>query len=302
MSFKIRNSIVLGSIWFIITVAGLGYWVWWQPRQLKVTQAKIAEISKKLDDLPALTDEVQRLTIQYQDVKRRYDSRSKEVPQLDVSSQTYGYLSKALDEIGFIKFDMKFIGADEHNVVWGFNAYKLDAGEAQFDELYKFIYFIENGRKLYKIAGVRFIQSEVIDNTTKETKQSILFDMEIHAYFVRNIPELGTSLAAKSLTSLPSPFDPFKPLVYRTVATDAPAGEVNAERAELKAVLPGKAFVFMDNELVVLHQGDKVWRGYVSKIDPATSSVEFTLDEGGVLRTLEKKIQFDRKLRPKGSL
>ncbi len=299
MSFKIRNSIVLGVVWFIITAAGLGYWLWWQPRQLKATRAKIVEISKKLDDLPALTDEVQRLTVSYQDVKRRYDSRSKEVPQLDVSSQTYAYLSKALDEIGFIKFDMKFIGTDERNV-WGFNGYKLDAGDAQFDELYKFIYFIENGRRLYKIASVRFALNEVVDNATKETRQSILFEMELHAYFVRNIPELGASLAAKSLTSLPNPFDPFKPLIYTTLASDAPAGEIDAEKTELKAVLPGKAFIFMDNELVVLHIGDKVWRGYVSKIDPANSSVEFTLDKGGVVSTVEKKIQFDRKMKPKG--
>ena len=300
MSFKIRNSIVLAALWFLITAAGLGYWMWWQPRHLKVTQTKITAISKQLDDLPALTDEVQKLTVQYQDVKRRYDSRSKEVPQSDASTQTYAYLSTALDEIGFMKFDMRFIGTEKRNV-WGYNAYKLEAGEAQFNELYKLMYFIENGARLYKIANVRFTQNEVIDNATKETKQSILFEMEIHAYFVGDIPELGTSLAAKSLTSLPSPFDPFKPLIYLNLATDSPPGEINAEKAELKAVLPGKAFVFMDNELVVLHLGDKVWRGYVSKIDPANSSVEFTLDEGGVLRTLEKKIQFDRKLRPRGT-
>jgi len=74
----------------------------------------------------------QRLTVQFQDIKRRYDSRSKEIPQFDVSSQTYGYMSQGIDEAGFLKFDMKFIGTNEKSS-WGYNAYNLYNGEAQFE-------------------------------------------------------------------------------------------------------------------------------------------------------------------------
>ena len=63
----------------------------------------------------------------------------------------------------------------------------------------------------------------------------------------------------------------------------------------VKAVLPGKAFVLSNNTLIVLHLGDKVWRGYVTQVSPAESSVEFTLDEGGVIRKLTKKILFENK-------
>ena len=64
---------------------------------------------------------------------------------------------------------------------------------------------------------------------------------------------------------------------------------------ELKAVIPGKAFVMYDGDLMVLQLGDKVWRGYVSKINPADGQVEFTLDEGGVIRKSTKKILFEKK-------
>jgi len=43
--------------------------------------------------------------------------------------------------------------------------------------------------------------------------------------------------------------------------------------------------------------GDKVWRGYLSAIAPSQSSVEFTVNEGGVVRKIVKKIQFDRRRR-----
>ncbi len=295
MSFKIRNTIALGIVWLIITLGGLGYWGFWQPRTLKKITTQVRGIEKQLEDLPGLTDAVQRLSAQFQDVKRRYDSRSKEIPQSDMSSQTYGYMSRGIEEAGFLKFDMKFVGTDR-KASWGYNVYKLDKGQAQFGNLFKFVYFLENGRRLYKIASLKLEQQESIDPDTKETNRLIAFEMELHAYFVKDVPELATSLAAKALTMIPSPSDPFKPMITQTISTEAPENEINIDKLEIKAVVPGKAFALYENELIVLHIGDKVWRGYVSKVAPAQSAVEFTLDEGGVVRTVEKKIQFDRRL------
>jgi hypothetical protein len=203
-------------------------------------------------------------------------------------------MSQGIDEAGFLKFDMKFIGTSE-KTSWGYNSYKLELGEAQFENLFKFVYFLENGRRLYKIASMRLEQKEAIDPDTKEVAKWISFDMEIHAYFVRNVPELGTSLAAQSLTMIPSPYDPFHSMITQTLASEAPPGEINADQVFVKAVLPGKAFVLTDKSLIVLHLGDKVWRGNVTRVNPAESAVEFTLDEGGVVRKLIKKILFDKR-------
>lgn len=294
MTYKLRNTVVLASIWFIVTLVCLFWWAIWQPRQIKKINKEIQSINKELEDLPGLTDEVQRLAVQYQDVKRRYDSRSKEIPQFDISSQTYGYMSRGIDEAGFLKFDMKFVGTKEE-ASWGYNSYSLELGEAQYENFFKFIYFLENGRRLYKIAALRMDHREGLDPDTKEVNKWITFSMEIHAYFVRNIQELGTSLAAKSLTMIPTPYDPFKSIITDVISTIPPPGEINADGVEVKAVLPGKAFVLSENELIILHIGDKVWRGNVSRISPPESSVEFTLDEGGIVRKLSKKIIFEKR-------
>ncbi len=294
MTYKLRNTLALGIVELIIILLGLSVWWFWQPRQIKKINKETQAIDKQLEDLPGLTDDVQRLTVQYQDVKRRYDSRSKEIPQFDFSSQTYGYISQGIDEAGFLKFDWKFVGTNE-KTSWGYNSYKLDQGEAQFENLFKFVYFLENGRRLYKIASMRLEQKESIDPDTKDVTKWIVFDMEIHAYFVRNVPELGTSLAAQSLTMIPSPYDPFHSMITQTLSSEAPPGEINADLIVVKAVLPGKAFVVSNNALIVLHYGDKVWRGNVTRVNPAESAVEFTLDEGGIVRKFTKKIMFDKR-------
>lgn len=294
MTYKIRNTLALAAVELFVIIIGVIVWMIWQPKQINKINKETQAINKQLEDLPGLTDDVQRLTVQFQDIKRRYDSRSKEIPQFDVSSQTYGYMSQGIDEAGFLKFDMKFIGTNEKSS-WGYNAYKLDQGEAQFENLFKFVYFLENGRRLYKIASMHLEQKEAIDPETKEIIKWIAFDMEIHAFFVRNVPELGTSLAAQSLTMIPSPYDPFHNMITQMLATEPPPGEINADQVLVKAVLPGKAFVLTDKALIVLHLGDKVWRGNVTRVNPAESAVEFTLDEGGVVRKLIKKILFDKR-------
>ncbi len=292
MSFKLRNTIVLGVFFLLVSGGGAFYYLYWQPRELNALKDEIAEIEKQLVNLPILVQEVQLLTAQYQDVRRRYDSRSKEIPQTDISSETYGYLSQGIDQAGSVKYNFQFDGAT-NAANYGYNTYLLTDGSAEFEDLYKFIYFIENGRRLYKIHELTLTEHEEVDQETKETRKWITFTMTLRAYF-SSIQELGQSLAATALPLGRVPYDPFNPIVLQAIATDAPVGEIDPNKVEVKAILPGKAFVMVDDDLVILHLGDKVWRGYVSRIVPRESKVEFTVNEGGIVRKIERRIAFDQ--------
>ncbi|MBI3580175.1 MAG: hypothetical protein HY089_12290 [Ignavibacteriales bacterium] len=304
MSFKIRNTIVLAALFVLITGGGLFYWLYFQPKKLKAAQKEIDKIEKELVDFPQTVSEVESLTNQLADTKRRYDSRSKEIPAFDITSQTYAYMSRGIDEAGytnengFVKFNMTYKGSQDFGN-YGYNIYELSSGEGEFDNLYKFVYYLENGNRLYKVKQINFETKEQVDPEKKETRKWIAFTMELHAYYTK-IQELGTSLAAKSLTFAQSPFDPFNPIILQSVSAEAPEDEIDVAKIQVKAVLPGKAFVLDKEDLIVLHLGDKVWRGYVSRISPADSKVEFTLNEGGIIRKVEKKIMFekDKKKRP----
>lgn len=290
MSFKLRNTIVLGVFFLLVSGGGFVYWFFIQPKQLDSAVADIRRLERELQELPALIEQVKQLTSQYHDLKRKYDSRSKEIPVTDITSQTYAYMSRGIDEAGFLRFNMTYAGAREF-ANWGINSYLLQDGEASFSNLYKFVYYLENGKRLYKIHSLNLIQQEQVDQEKGETKKWIAFAMELHAYYTK-IPELATSLAAKSLGLARAPFDPFNPIILQAISQTSPVGVINADNVEVKAVLPGKAFILFQNELQVLHLGDRVWRGYVSRIIPQESKVVFTLDEGGIIRRVEKQIQF----------
>jgi hypothetical protein len=293
MSFKIRNSLVLGAVFALITAGLAFYFFYLQPRQLESSTKNILEIEAQLKELPVLMNTVEELTIQHQDIKRKYDSRSKEIPRSDITSQTYAYMSRGIDEAGYLRFNMRFKG-EKKGSGWGYNVYELYGGEAGFREFYRFIYFIENGRRLYKIATLDLKQEEAIDSESKDIKKWMAFSMEIHAYFT-DIDVLGVSIAARPLPVVNPPFDPFNPLIAQVLIMEAPAGEIDIRVLDIKAVLPGKAFALWGNELIVLHVGDNVWRGSVTRIDPTQSLVEFMINEGGIVRVIRKNIVFESK-------
>jgi len=294
---KIRNTIVLGVVLLLISAGGFVYWKFIQPRQLTRALEDITRIERELQQLPQTIEEVKGLTDQYHDVKRKYDSRSKEIPESDVTSQTYAYMSRGIDQAGFFKFNMRYQGS-KNSRQHGFNIYEIHEGEAQFHNLYKFVHFLENGRRLYKINSLNVVHREELDPETQATKMWIAFNMELHAYYT-SVTELGTSLAARALPTPHAPFDPFDPIILRVLTSVAPPDMIDPGGIEVKAVLPGKAFVLFGGELTVLHLGDKVWRGYVSRILPQESKVEFTLDEGGIIRKIEKRIAFEDKVKRK---
>jgi hypothetical protein len=302
MSFKIRNSIVLAVVLIIITGGGLFYWLYMQPKQLKAAVKEIQRIEKELVDFPQTVTAVEDLTNQLADTKRRYDSRSKEIPAFDITSQTYAYISKGIDEAGltaeneFVKIGtLTFDGTRNFGSI-GYNVYQLTDGEAVFDNLYRFVYYLENGSRLYKISWITLENKEAINPDTKETRKYLVFNMELHAYFT-NIKELNTSIAAKSLTFTQPPFDPFEPVILGAISSEAPVGELDTKGFELKAILPGKAIVMYGGDLMVLHLGDKVWRGFVSRISPSDNKVEFTLNEGGIVKKVTKTMVFAKKKR-----
>jgi hypothetical protein len=295
MSFKLRNTLVLAGVFVLITGVGLFYWMFYQPKELDASLKDITRMEKELQEMPTLINEVEILTQQEADTRRRYNSRSKEIPTSDISSMTYAYMSRGIDVAGSLQFNMRYAG-EQLIEDYGINTYELTGGTATFPELYRFVYFLENGRRLYKIRYLNMEQQESVDAETGETKSQVTFTMELRAFFSK-IDVLSTSLAATELAIPRPPFNPFTPLIYTTVATQAPPNEIDVNALDVKAVLPGKAFVLVDKELIVLHVGDKVWRGSVARISPAESLVEFTLDEGGIIKRVQKKIVFEAKKR-----
>jgi hypothetical protein len=164
-------------------------------------------------------------------------------------------------------------------------------GEAPFENFYRFIWYLENGRRLYKIQKLNVKGLEVAPKEDEPGGILVTFEMVVHAYF-SSVAELASAPGERTITPNYLRVDPFNPVI----SSDIPANLrklIEIERSDLKAVIPGKAFLLdQTNTIRTLTEGDEVYLGYVTKIDPEQGRIECTLNKGGIIEKVELKIRY----------
>lgn len=289
MSYKIRNSIALGVLFLLILGVGTYIRAFNLPRKAKQIEKEVKKIDEELQNTPNLVNEFNDLSALLSDTQKRWENRNKDIPPVDVTSQSYAYFSRLIDLSGYVKLDMVYNGVQSFGS-YGYNVYNLK-GEAPFENFYRFIWYLENDRKLYKVQTMVLRGVEIAPTEKDEGKVLVTFDMVVHAYF-SSVAELSTSLGERSITPNPLTVDPFTP----GISSGIPANVrelVEIERSDLKAVITGKAYL-MDqaNNIRALQEGDEVYLGYVTKIDPEGGRIEATLNKGGIIEKVELKIRY----------
>ena len=294
MSYIVRNTIILSVVLLLILAVGLFFTVLSLPKKLKNTTAEIKRIEVELQNTPDLANQYNTVAAQLENVKKRWETRSKDIPARDITGETYGYFNRTMDVSGEIKMDMTFVGPREFGD-FGFNVYTLK-GEGPFRNLYNFIWYIESGRRLFKISNLTLRGYESKSAETNETKILVLFEMEVQAYY-SSIPELNN--APGQITSVMEKLttNPYYPLILREIPPPQP-DEIEIERSILSAVIPGKAFIIDQNQKSrTLEEGDKVYLGYVTRILPNEGKIECLLNKGGVAERYELKIRLGQPLK-----
>jgi hypothetical protein len=289
VSYKIRNSIALAIL--LILVVGVGSFIraYQLPKRVKAIDTEIKKIDAELQDTPNLINQFNDLSTTLTDVQKRWENRNKDIPPVDITSQSYAYFSRIIDLSGFIKLDMIYQGVQNFGS-YGYNIYQLK-GEGSFDNLYRFVWYLENDRKLYKVHTIFLRGVETAPTALEPGALVVTFDMTVHAYF-SSVSELSSSLGERSITPNALAVDPFTPTIASGIPPNVRA-LVEIERAELRAVIPGKAFVLdQANVIRTLQEGDEVYLGYVTKIDPGQGRLECTLNKGGIIEKTELKIRY----------
>jgi hypothetical protein len=290
MSYKIRNSIALGILLFLVLAVGTYIRAFNQPRKAKAIELQIKKIDDELQNTPNLVNQFNDLSATLNDAQKRWESRSKIIPAMDITGQSYAYFSHLIDMSGPIKLDVAYVG-NQSRGNYGFNTYTLK-GEAPFENFYKFVWFLENDRRLYKISALTMRGVEVAPTDKKPGDVLVTFDMSVQAYY-SSVAELSSSMIDRVLSPNQLSVDPFTPVISSGLPSNL-QGLVEIERSTLKAVIPGKAFIEDQAKSIrTLQEGDEVYLGYVTKIDPQSGRLECTLNKGGIISRFELNISYN---------
>jgi hypothetical protein len=294
VSFKIRNSIALAVIILIVSVIGSYATFFYQPKKIDQNIKETVKIESQLQDNAEQLSAIEHNQLKLRETLHRWNNRIKEISESDVSSQTYGYLSEIIDESGAQQLKMNLsLGGTYNKGVFGYNTYKI-SGESEFPNIFRFMWLLENGRKLYKISKISIQSSEVSDDSLEYPSISLRYDMEVDAYFTAQ-STLGMPVMKPDSTPQPITSNPFFP----TILAQTPANIrklINVDRISVKATANGKALVMIeDGKIITMQVGDEVYLGKVSNIIPKEGVVEFTLNDGGIVMVKRKKIDFSNK-------
>jgi len=280
MSYIVRNTVALGAILFIIIVVGVYFGMIRYPNRLAEIQKSIKAIDKELQNTPDLLNQVNVLTATVETTKTQWATRVKTIPASDVTSETYSYLINTIDQSGEVKMDMVY-GGVKNVQNYGFGQYDIK-GDAPFNDFYKFLWLIENGRHLYKISSITLRQVPTKAKESTETRFLVSYQMLVQSYF-SSIPELSTSTFERPVQPARLALNPFYPSILPEIPPNS-RDLVEIKRSILKGVITGKAYVQdQQNKIRELSEGDEVYLGYISKVDPEHGLIEYVLNEGGII-------------------
>jgi hypothetical protein len=293
VSYKNRNSVALSVLLLLVLGIGLYLCFVYQPGKIQKYQKEIKKIQGQLRDNSEQMGEISSMQNELRETVHRWNNRTKEIPEFDISSQTYGYLSDIIDESGFMKMNMELTGS-KRTPRYGYNIYKL-SGVSEFQNIFRFIWLLENGRKLYKIAGVSLEGEEDTKDTTEFPKIDVTYDMELHAYFT---PEKSLGAPVVRPDSIPQPItsNPFMPSILKVPPPNV-KHLLEVDKINVKALSSDKILVMDPNgRLVTLNIGDPVYLGKLTAIYPQEGIAEFTLNSGGIVSVVKKPIVYEKNL------
>jgi hypothetical protein len=267
-------------------VGGGGYFTFYSfPSEVKKLDKKIDSLSTMAQMGPELLNTYNTLDSTYNDMNARWQSRSKEIPPIDVTGETYEYIVQTIERCGEITLqNITYTGKrDFKNGQYGYGEYTL-TGVTNFSNIFKFVWYLENGRRLMKINELRLTGNEVLDS--KGINVDMQFNMKLHSYY-SPVTELNTAPNPVPYELPVVSKDPFKPLIT-SLTVERRSGEIDIRLSYLKGVIAGKAFVIdQDGKFRTLEEGSSVYLGNVTRILPEEGKIECTLDEGGIETTFQ---------------
>lgn len=290
MSYKTRNIIVLSVFALLVSLVG-GYFVFLNlPNKIQQVNIKIQDVDQQIAALQGTEEEIAGIKILLEDQKEKLSNLDKQLTTSGSPAETYRYINSILDYSGVLDIDLLYVSS-QATENYNYDVYRIK-GEGFFPTIYKFLWYLERGPRIYKIQKVSLhgVENREIDST--RTNMIVPFEIEFWVLYtsLEDVPPIKRSLRHVRATYVRNPFLPY---IYRNLPLNKDE-LLEVERAELKGILPGRAFI--EDHAGKIHEmndGDKVYLGYVSNIDVENNRVVFILNKGGIIEKIVLKLGFE---------
>jgi len=281
---KIKNTLALFGLLAFILVVGGGYIYIFQVRAIKNDQAKLEQLKANHYN----TDQL----------NAQYATLAKKAAVLDsVLAARKFNIPENLSSISFFKFvndqssnfsestqaDVEFIDQKQDKNFFYYE-YKVTGG-GEYNDLYKLIYAIEQSKELKKIRTIT-LTNYITTDKDGLPKFLVNFVMDVDVYYANN-NRFSTKEYVENNLYTPQVYDVFYPLIRNEIPPNID-NLLDVHGAKLLALVPEGAFISdSKGNTYLLWEGQRVYLGYLTKIDYDHNIVSFILNKGGIIEKVD---------------
>jgi Tfp pilus assembly protein PilO len=291
---KIKNSIIIGIIFLIITSIG-GYYTWSvQKKELTEKATRLNELNSTYSSPEIIQAKLAEVQARVAEVDSLLFTGKLLIPQNLSQSQFFDFVDAySTDKTIATYTNTEFLGQEVEN---GFNYYRYKVyGIGNYNDVYRLTYAIENSKELKKIMSADLTATNIVSKQGG-ARYLVKFDLEVRVYFSSQDQFAAVNYEENDL--IPKPLnDAYFPLVkttIRPVKSDLP----DVQDGSLISLVPQGAFIIdSEGNTRLMQKGEEVFLGYLTDIDYDNQTVTFVLNKGGMIeyQTMKLGENFKRK-------
>lgn len=295
MSYRKRNTIILALQTLAICGIGLYLMLAYYPNQTRAVSTEIARGTTALSQRSERDIELARIEESIEEKNRQLSRWNKYLEKDVAMTDVLHYLNDVQAQYGNLKFTLTFV-KEVKGTGFGYKVFTF-SGEGDWNSIFALIWTLENGPKMFTIEKLSLRGVETLSENQEPDGYSryqllVPFSITVRAIYsdCADLPKpagAGNSLIVQLPTG--------RNIFYPAILHDLPPNEdglLESERAELKAILPGKVIVSdHSGKMLTLQEGDEVYLGHITRIDQARNYAEFLLNKGGIVEKFILKME-----------
>jgi hypothetical protein len=292
MTSKVKNTVIILIIFVGIMLSGIIYTIIYQKSKINEKHKKIKELVNYELDTEQLEKHLLSLRARVAELDSVLANRKYIIPFNLTQASFFDFVNQVSFSFSSNSFvNIEFVEAVTDKNFSCYN-YALN-GIAEFNDLVKLIYAIEESKQLKKIFDLD------LSNSTKVEKDGtphylVNFKFKASVYYSGDDRFYVKNSKENSLISNPV-YDFFYPLIRNEIPPNRD-NLLDVQTAHLLALIPDGAFLVDANgNTYLLWEGDQVYLGYLTNINYQNNEVSFVLNKGGVIENISLKLEKEKK-------
>lgn len=299
MSYAGRNTLIIAVFWALLLGVGFFYTNHHQSKVMAklITQKK--QISKRVEKLKKTKAQLAQLKVYYNHLVELNSGKNGVIPSEESPGETFDYLLREVKRSkNPVEINLTFEKQDSVSSILK-RTYKVD-GVGQFVDIYKLLWFFENGPVFYSVKSIDISEANNDDESTYSRPEEAKYAFEVESFNREDglkISEINRKTGnPKPMARLmnTSPRRHSKPNTYRNRnlmagrRPNARPASVYKSRStsgislgQILAVTPTSIVIkTKDGKVKKLRIGDKISGGYLREINSTNNQAIFEMNNG----------------------